>query len=149
MRYWEDVTEGEILHCKDVVFDALCIIEYGKNFDPQPFHVDETAAKSSIFGGLVASALHTLSACTRVIAEAQENMAILCGLGLDEVRMLNPVRPGDVLKIEARWECLAVSRNKSDRGTASLKCRVINQKNEPVVTYGYRYLIARRKPSTR
>lgn len=144
-RYWEDLTEGEHLRCRDVVFDRAGIIEFGKTFDPQPFHVDPAAAAASIFGGLIASALHTLSACTKVIAEVQGDIAILAGLGLDEIKLFNPVRPGDVLKVDAKWADLKVSRSKPDRGIAGLKCRVMNQNGEPVVEYGYKYLIARRK----
>ena len=118
------------------------IIDFAKKFDPQLFHVDENAASESLFGGLIASSLHTLSACTRVVVEAQGKVAILSGVGLHEVKMFNPVRPGDVLSINARWTELQRSRSKPDRGFASIKCKVANQRNEPVIEYGYRYLIA-------
>jgi acyl dehydratase len=118
------------------------IIDFGKRFDPQPFHINEKAAGASVFGGLVASSLHTLSACTRVVVEAQGNIAILSGVGMHEARMLNPVRPGDVLEVNAWWTELKRLRNKPDRGFASIRCKVTNQRKEPVIEYGYRYLIA-------
>jgi acyl dehydratase len=80
-------------------------------FDPQPFHTDENAARSSVFGGLIASSLHTLSACTRSVVEAQGEVAILSGIGMDEVKMFTPVRPGDILIIDARWVDLKQSRS--------------------------------------
>ena len=134
--------DGEHLHCQPVVMTQDAIIEFAKNFDPQPFHIDETVASESIFRGLVASSLHTLSACTRVVVKAQGNIAILSGVGMHEVKMHNPVRPGDVLTVNARWAELRKSRTKLDRGFASIKCKVTNQKKEIVIEYGYRYLIA-------
>lgn len=141
-KYWEDINEGETLPCRPVVFERSDIVFFGKKFDPLPFHTDETAASASIFGGLVASSLHTLSACTRVVVEAQGDVAIMSGIGLDSVRMFNPVRPGDVLTVEARWSDLRRSRSKPDRGLAGIRCKVSNQRGEPVVEYGYRYLVA-------
>lgn len=141
-KYWEDLKEGERLECRPVVLDRSDIIFFARKFDPLPFHTDEAAANASIFGGLVASSLHTLSACTRVVVEAQGDVAIISGIGMDEVRMFNPVRPGDILTVDARWEGLKRSQSKPDRGIAGIRCRVSNQRGEPVVEYGYRYLVA-------
>ena len=139
--YWEDLKDGQKLPCKKVMFEKSEIIEFGRKYDPQPFHVDEQAGKNSIFGGVIASALHTLSVCTRVVVEAQGNVASLSGLGMDEAKAFKPVRPGDVLSIEATWVDLKRSRNKPDRGIAGIKCKVSNQNGEPIMEYGYRYLI--------
>jgi acyl dehydratase len=141
-RYFEDLTDGELLHCQPVLMTRGAIIDFASKFDPQLFHIDENAARDSLFGGLIASSLHTLSACTRVVVEAQGNIAILSGVGMHKVKMFNPVRPDDVLVVNAWWTELQRSRSNPDRGFASIKCRVINQKKEPVVEYGYRYLIA-------
>ncbi|MGA7877342.1 MAG: MaoC/PaaZ C-terminal domain-containing protein [Desulfoferrobacter sp.] len=141
-RYFEDLTDGEHLHCNPVVMTREAILDFAEKFDPQPFHTDENAAKESLFGGLIASSLHTLSACTRVVVEAQGNVAILSGVGMHEVKMFNPVRPGDVLSVDAWWTELQRSRRKPDRGFASIKCKVTNQRDEPVIEYGYRYLVA-------
>ena len=101
-KYFEDLSDGEHLDCQPVLMTREAIIEFARQFDPQPFHVDENAAEGSIFDGLVASSLHTLSACTRVVVEAQGDLAILSGLGMHEVKMSNPVRPGDVLSRSQR-----------------------------------------------
>jgi acyl dehydratase len=145
-RYFEDLAEGERLHCQSVMMTQEAIIDFAKRFDPQPFHIDEDAANKSIFNGLVASSLHTLSACTRVVVEAQGDVAILSGVGMDEVKMLNPVRPGDILSVEAWWTHLKKLRNRPNSGSAVIRCKVTNQKDEPVVEYGYRYLVACRNP---
>lgn len=140
-RYFEDLREGEQLICEPVAMTREAIIEFGRQFDPQPFHIDDGAAKASLFGGLVASSLHTLSACTRAVVDAQGNVAILSGVGMHAVKMFNPVRPGDILTVNARWTELRKSRSKPDRGFASILCKVVNQRNEPVIEYGYRYLV--------
>lgn len=140
-RYFEDISEGERLHCRKVRITREDIIEFAKRFDPQPFHTDENAAKESLFGGLVASSLHTLSACTRAVVEAQGEVAILSGVGMDEAKMFNPVRPGDVLSIEAWWADLKRSRSKPGQGFAGIRCKVTNQNDEPVIEYGYRYML--------
>jgi acyl dehydratase len=107
-----------------------------------PFHLGGEASDRSIFGGVIASALHTISACTRVVVEAHGNLAILSGLSIDEVRATAPVRPGDVLTVEGRWDGLRRSRSRPDRGIAGVRCRVVNQRGETVMEYGYRYLVA-------
>ncbi len=141
-RYFEEITEGERLHCDQVIMTREEIIEFAKRFDPQPFHTDENVAKESFFGGLVASSLHTLSACTRAVVEAQGNVAILSGVGMDEAKMFNPVRPGDVLSIDAWWADLKRSRSKPGFGFAGIRCKVTNHNGEPVIEYGYRYMLA-------
>ena len=141
-RYFEDLTEGERLHSQHVIMTREAIIEFARKYDPQPFHTDDKAASQSVFGGLVASSLHTLSACTRSVVEAQGDIAILSGVGMDEAKMFNPVRPGDILTVEAWWTDLKRSRTKPAQGFAAIKCKVINQKGEAVVEYGYRYLVA-------
>jgi acyl dehydratase len=75
------------------------------------------------------------------VVEGQGDLAIMSGLGIDEVKVFNPVRTGDVLSVEAYWTNLKRSRSKPDRGTASLKCKVSNQRGEPVVEYGYKYMV--------
>ena len=141
-RYFEDLTEGERLHSQHVIMTREAIIEFARKYDPQPFHTDDKAASQSVFGGLVASSLHTLSACTRSVVEAQGDIAILSGVGMDEAKMFNPVRPGDILTVEAWWTDLKRSRTKPAQGFAAIKCKVINQKGEAVVEYRYRYLVA-------
>ena len=141
-KYFEDIADGERLDCESVLMTRESIIEFAIKYDPQPFHIDEMSANKSIFNGIVASSLHTLSACTRVVVEAQGELAILSGVGMHEAKMFNPVRPGDTLAVEAWWTELKRSKSKPDRGFASIKCKVTNQREEPIIEYGYRYLLA-------
>ncbi len=146
-RYLEDLYEAEPLHCKTVAFSRESIMDFATKYDPQIFHIDEEAADRSIFKGLIASSLHTISACTKVVVDAQNNIAILSGVGLDEVKMFNPVRPGDVLSVNAWWSDLRQSKSKPDRGFATVKCKVFNQNDLLIMEYGYQYLLACRSYS--
>jgi len=141
-KYFEDLTVGERLNCQPVLMTRDGIIDFARRFDPWSFHTDEDAAYESIFGGIIASSLHTISACTRVIVKALEDVAVLSGVGIDEVKMFNPVRPGDILSVEAWCADLRRSRSNPDRGFVSIKCRATNQVGESIVEYGYRYLVA-------
>ncbi len=141
-KYFDDLIDGDSLGCMPVTLTKNDILSFAKAFDPQPFHIDESLAKKSIFKGLIASSLHTLSACTRVVSEALCNVAIISGVGMDEVKMYNPVRPDDILKVEAWWANLKRSNSRLNSGFATLKCKVINQKDEPVINYGYQLLIS-------
>lgn len=141
-RYWDDITEGERLDCRPIVLSRAEIIAFAKQYDPQLFHIDEQAAAVSRFGGIIASSLQTLSCCTRVIVDAQGEMAILSGLGIEPVQLPNPVRPNDVLTVEACWTDLRRSRSKPDRGMATARFKVVNQKSEIVIESGFRYMVA-------
>lgn len=141
-RYLEDLREGEPLRCRPVTMTREEIIDFAVRFDPQPFHIDEAAADLSMFGSLIASSIHTIAACTRVIVEAQGDIAILSGVGMKEAAMFNPVFPGDVLAVDAWWAEIRRSKSKPDRGLASILCKVANQRNQPVINFGYLYMIA-------
>lgn len=145
-KYYDDLVGGGHLHWRTVIVTKEDITGFAREFDAQPFHTDEDAATRSLFGGLVASSLHILSACTRVVVEAQGDVAILSGVGMDEVKMYNPVRPDDILTIEAWWTDLKRSERKPDRGFVGIRCNVSNQKGEPVIKCGYRCMIACRTP---
>ena len=141
-RSFEDLVDGERLDCQPVEMTREEIVRFARQYDPQPFHVDEERARESIFGGLVASSLHTLAACTRAVVDAQGETRIISGVGMGEVTMTTPVRPGDRLNIEAWWTDLSRSKSRPDRGYGTLMCKVTNQRGERVVEYSYRYLVA-------
>lgn len=141
VRYWDDLVEGEQLDCRTIQFTLHEIIDFARKYDPQVFHIDERAAAASRFGGIIASSLQTLSACTRVLVDAQGDMAILSGLGIEEVQLPNPVRPDDLLTLEARWVNLRRSLSKPDRGLATIRFKAVNQYGEIVIESGFRYMI--------
>lgn len=140
--YWDDLTEGSRLDCKPITFTVQEIIAFAKKFDPQPFHIDEEMAAASRFGGIIASSLHTLSACTRVIVDAQQGVQILIGFGMHEVKLPNPVYPGDILTVDAWWTELRRSASKPEQGLATARFKAVNQKSEIVMESGFKYMIA-------
>lgn len=112
------------------------IIEFARRFDPQPFHVDESAASKTMYGGLIASGWHTSSIAMRLLCDHFMNSSTGIGSpGVDEIRWVRPVRPDD--ELSAGMEILEVtpSRSKPDRGTVKHKVVVTNQKDEVVMTF--------------
>jgi acyl dehydratase len=100
MRYYEEISEGETFECGCETIYREGIIQFAEQYDPQPFHVDEEHAGETMFGGLIASGLHTLSVCNGLATRgAYENLAILGGYGIDELRFHEPVYPGDPLSV--------------------------------------------------
>ena len=141
-RYWEDLVEGEPLDCRPVVLSLEEVVEFAKKFDPQLFHIDEEIAAASRFKGIIASSLHTLSACTRVIVDKQVDVEILIGLGILEVALPNAVRPDDVLSVDAYWSDLRRSVSKPGQGLATVRFTVRTQRGETVLESGFKYMIA-------
>jgi acyl dehydratase len=111
------------------------IVAFAREFDPQPFHVDEAAAAGTIYGGLIASGWHTIALYMRLMWDSYlKDTASLGSPGVDEVRWLKPVRPGDTLR--ARFTVLDAvpSRSKPDRGIVRSLSEVFNQHGEVVMT---------------
>ena len=141
-RYWDDLRDGEHLYCRPFSFTQDEIIEFAVKYDPQPFHVDTCAASYSLFGGIIASSLQTLSAGTRVVVDAQGDLAIVSGLGMDEIKIPNPVRPNDLLLVEACWTGLRRSQSRPGHGIAGIRCKTVNQRGDTVMEFGFWYLVA-------
>ncbi|WP_254536911.1 MaoC family dehydratase [Halomarina litorea] len=98
---YEDVTVGETRSFGEYEVTREEILRFAGQYDPQPFHVDEEAAESSMFGGLVASGWHTAAMTMRMLVDGELNESGALGaVGVDELRWPNPVRPGDTLSIE-------------------------------------------------
>jgi acyl dehydratase len=132
--YFEDFQIGRVWEIDGPVLSAQEIIEFATRFDPQYFHVDESAAKGSPFGGLVASGWHTVGICMRLICEAYLlDSASLGSPGVDEVRWTKPVRPDDKLRLRMTVLEATPSRSKPDRGTVLHRWEVFNQHDEVVM----------------
>ena len=112
------------------------IIEFAKQWDPQSFHIDETAAKTSAFGGIIASGFHTLTTAFRLTIDT--GLFTECSMGspgMDEVRWRLPVRPNDSLQVHAKVISARVSETKPDRGVVSIWYQVLNQNALDVAHY--------------
>jgi acyl dehydratase len=144
-RYFEDYVEGDVHHLGSIAVEADEIVAFAKRYDPQNFHCDPEAAKATPFGGLIASGWHTAALMMRLYVEHYlTHVASLASPGLDELRWLKPVRPGDRLSVRVTVLKAAPSRSKPDRGAVTSLVEVFNQANEPVMTLKAVNIIARR-----
>jgi acyl dehydratase len=131
--YLEDLHVGDVFDLGRKTVTADEIVRFAREFDPQPFHIDPVAARDSTFGGLVASGWHTSSIFGRLLVDSLFNdVANLAGLGIDEVRFLGPVRPGDTLSGKAALLEARRSRSHAERGVVRLSCELVNQRDELV-----------------
>lgn len=133
--YLEDFTAGQIHQLGSAKVSADEIIAFGRQFDPQPFHVDAEAAKSSPFGGLVASGWHTASLAQRLLVSGIPLDAVTFGSpGVDELRFLRPVRPDDTLSLRVTVLEARPSATKPDRGVLRVRMEMLNQRSEIVLS---------------
>jgi len=145
--HFEDVTVGDTHRFGRYEVTREEIIEYARQFDPQPFHLDEEAARDSMFGGLIASGWHTGAMFIRMVVEHEVPRSATTGaLGFDNLKWLKPVRPGDVLSVENRIAETIESRSRRDVGIVKVDSRVLNQRDEPVMTLTSLVLYRRRSP---
>jgi acyl dehydratase len=144
-RYLEDFAVGQVFATGRLRVDADQIKSFAKQFDPQPFHLDEAAAQNSIFRGLVASGWHTAALTMRLMAEGEFRPAGgIVGVGFDELSWQRPVRPGD--ELYAKSEILEVrpSKSRADRGIIRARTTTYNQNDEPVQIFTGNLIVPRR-----
>ena len=134
-RYWEDYEIGKRYPLGSTSFTSGEIVEFAKQFDPQSFHVDAEAAKSSLFGDLVASGWHVASKLMRLFVDNYlDSRTALGSPGLDEIRWLKPVRPGDTLTAWVECASKVPSRSRPTMGVIHEHWSATNQKGELVMT---------------
>ena len=145
MMFFEDVVVGEISDLGAHTFTAEEIKRFASAFDPQPFHIDEAAAARSVFHGLLASGWHTTAIFMRMMWDAfLHDAASLGSPGVDEIRWLKPVRPGDTLRARFTVVEAVPSRSKPDRGVVRSFSEMLNQHGEVVMTVRGLGMFARR-----
>jgi acyl dehydratase len=145
MRYFEDFAAGDTQELGEATVTAEEIVAFGRQFDPQPFHVDEERAKHSPFGGLIASGWHTAAIFMRLLVDGLLNSTASMGSpGIDELRWLQPVRPGDTLRARFTVVETTPSTRRPDRGTVRSTCEMINQRGEVVMRVTGINIIGRR-----
>lgn len=133
-RYFEDFAVGEVFKPSGRVrVEKDEIIAFAKKFDPQFFHLDEEAARKSIFGRLVASGWHTAAMTMSLVARSEYRSAGgTIGMGFENMRWPAPVYPGDELRIETEVLEMRASKSRPDRGVMKLRTRTLNQNDEAV-----------------
>lgn len=134
-RYFEDYAGGAAFECRPIVVDESEIIAFARRYDPQDFHTDPAAAARSIYGGLIASGWHTAAMTMRQLVEDYlSSVASLGSPGIDELRWILPVRPGDTLHVRVTVLEARRSRSKPDRGVVRSFIEVSNQRAELVMS---------------
>lgn len=134
-RYFEDYVPGAVHECGTIAAKEEEMLSFARQFDPHPLHTDPEAARQSVFGGLIASGWHTASLMMRLYADRYlSHVASLTSPGVDELRWLAPVRPGDTLSLRVTVTETRLSRSKPDRGIVRSSIQVRNQQGEVVLT---------------
>lgn len=147
LRYFEDLAPGLVLEFGDRLITAEEIVAFARDYDPQPFHLDEAAGRQTHFGGLVASGWQTCGIMMRLMVDHYLCPETSLGSpGLDELRWLRPVRPGDRLRVRLEVLETRVSRSRPEMGTVRQRTEVLNQKDEVVMTTISVGMIRRRNP---
>lgn len=123
--FWEDVEVGTRERSGSLVVSAPEIIDFAKRFDPLPIHVDLTAAEAGPFGGLTASGSHMFAIRNRLLHDFKFSTAVIASLGVDEVRYVAPLRPGQTCQVEVEFLEKTPSRSKPDRGSTRIRMTLL------------------------
>jgi acyl dehydratase len=135
LQYFEDVAIGEVRETGTMAVERDEIIDFATSFDPQPFHIDEAAAKQSIFGGLIASGWHTAAMTMRLIVDSFTGKSSTTGSpGFDDLRWIKPVRPGDRIRVRSICIEKIPSKSRPTLGVCKFKTEVLNQHDETVMS---------------
>jgi len=135
-RYLEDYAVGQTFGSGRLRVDAAAIREFAAAYDPQPFHLDEIAARDTLFKGLAASGWHTAALTMRLLVEGEIKPAGgLIGAGLDEMRWPLPVRPGDELHLLSEIVEVRRSKSRPDQGIVKVRTTTYNQHDQPVQVF--------------
>jgi acyl dehydratase len=147
-RYFDDLNVGDRFESAGLTITESAIIDFATQWDPQPFHLDaEYARTEGAFGGLIASGLHTTCATLRLWLTDRILIASSIGSpGVEQIRFLRPVRPGDTLRVTTELLELRPSASRPDRGTVRIRHTTSNQRGETVLTMDT-LVIVRRRPA--
>src|SRR5438067_13113229 len=144
-RYFDDLKAGDRFKSEPLEVTEKQVIEFAHKFDPQMFHLTRKSAERTIFKGLVASGWHTAAMTMRLFVQTLNFAEGAIGLGVDELRWPNAVRPGDVLKVETEILEARDSRSKPDHGVIRLRNVTKNQRDEIVQTMAAHALVPRKR----
>ena len=145
--YWEDFKPGDTAVMGEKTMDEADMIAFAKAYDPQPFHIDKAAATQSMYGGLIASGWHTVALVMRMMVDSYLNASASLGSpGVDNVRWLKPVRPGDTIRATRAVVETRPSSSRPEMGLVKSRWEVFNQSDELVMTMEGYGMFERRNP---
>lgn len=143
--YLEDFSIGQTFRSGSATVDPDRLRAFAAEFDPQPFHMDEAAARDSLFGRLVASGWHTAAITMRLLVDGEMKVAGgSIGAGVEEMKWPRPVYPGDVLRVESEVLEVRPSRSNPERGIVRMRSTTLNQHDEPVMIQTAALIVPRR-----
>ena len=135
-RWFEDYIAGATHEFGPISVDEAEIVAFAEKFDPQTMHVDPVRAAQGAFGGLIASGWHTAGLMMRLVVDNYlSSVASIASPGIDELRWIAPVRPGDELRIRISIVETRLSRSKPDRGLVTSQIEAVNQRDETVCSF--------------
>jgi acyl dehydratase len=144
LHYLDDLHVGQRFASGSHALDVEQITRFASEFDPQPFHLDDEAAKQTLFGGLAASGWHTAAVTMRLLLDGGAPIAGgIIGLG-GELAWPSPTRPGDVLQVHSEVVAVTPSRSKPDRGIVTMRSETRNQRGEVVQLFTAKLVVPRR-----
>ena len=145
VQYLEDFSAGMTFRSASAAIAADEIKRFAAEFDPQPFHLDDAAARETMFGGLAASGWHTAAITMKLIVTSEfKPPAGIIGAGFDELRWPRPVRPGDELHVEGEVLETRPSRSNPRQGLLKVRLSTINQRDEAVQISVGNLIVSRR-----
>jgi acyl dehydratase len=142
--YFEDFEPGQVYELGTRAVTESEIVAFAREWDPQPFHTDPVAAKESVFGGLIASGWQTGAMWMRMYVDAMLGSAARGSPGIEELRWLAPVRPGDTLSGRLTVLETTPSATRADRGTIRIRAEMVNQDGVTVMAMTSRGHFGRR-----
>jgi acyl dehydratase len=145
MLYLDDLHPGMRFITATATIDAEQITKFAREFDPQPFHLSDEAARSSLFDGLSASGWHTAALTMRLLVDSNELAGGIIGGG-GEMHWPRPTRPGDTLQVHGEVVAVTPSRSKPDRGIVTIRNETRNQHGEAVQIFVAKLVVPRRRP---
>jgi acyl dehydratase len=148
IRYFEDYRPGAVVDCGSFTLSEAEIIAFATQYDPQPFHVDRAAASSGPFGGLIASGWHSTAMMMRHLVECFLTPESSLGSpGLDDLRWIRPVRPGDTLRVLVTVVETRRSASKPDRGIVKSRIELVSPEGEVALRVTANNLVLLRDPA--
>ena len=147
-HYFEDFAVGQTFGSGRRRIEADRIKSFAAEFDPQPFHLDDEAARATMFRGLAASGWHTAALSMRLLVEGELRPAGgIIGGRLEELHWPRPVRPGDELRVESEVIEARPSNSRPDQGLIKVRTTTLNQNSEPVQIFVANLFVPRRPPA--
>jgi acyl dehydratase len=142
--YFEDMKLHQIHRSREYPLIEKDIIDFARQWDPQPFHLNPEFAKKTKFGGLSASGTHLVAICVKLGCERAPTPAWIAGLGWEKVQFLAPARPGDILIMEIETTAKRESKSDPNSGITHFSTRLLNQRGEAVLAMEGNVLVAKR-----